>query len=274
MLLPRILTALVGIPVVIFAIHLGGAVYAAFIGAVIILSLYEYSLIIRMGKKPINTISLFIFGILMAAVATLSYPGFGRSDLLVPLAINITILGLFIFELFTKNRSLERISFTFLGVFFIPWTLAHMISIRNIATPGMAEYGEYLTIMLFVTVWTCDSAAYFTGRFLGKHKLCEEVSPKKTWEGAVGGFVFAVLVSLLMRKIFLSGEMSAMCALWLGAAAGIVGQMSDLAESVVKRSVGAKDSSNLLPGHGGVLDRFDSYLLLAPVYYYLAVLAK
>ncbi|MCQ2411311.1 MAG: phosphatidate cytidylyltransferase, partial [Elusimicrobiaceae bacterium] len=98
-----------------------------------------------------------------------------------------------------------------------------------------------------------------------------EVSPKKTWEGAGGGTLLAVGAAALMQHLFLSGCFSVITSLWLGLLVAAVGQISDLAESVLKRSAGVKDSSNLLPGHGGFLDRFDSYLLLAPLFYYVVL---
>ena len=110
---------------------------------------------------------------------------------------------------------------------------------------------------------------------LGKkiEKANKEVSPKKTWEGAIGGTLLALGGAVVMRNLFLSSLLSIPAALWLGLLVAVVGQISDLAESVIKRSTGVKDSSNLLPGHGGFLDRFDSYLLLAPVFYYVVVYA-
>ncbi|MGB2579186.1 phosphatidate cytidylyltransferase [Elusimicrobium simillimum] len=265
MLLPRIITAVIGIPLIIAAIHMGGLVYMAFVGCVIALCLYEYGLIMKAGRKPVHLFSLVFFGIIMAAVAIV-----GRGvvpvalpDNLYPFTISVVILGIMFVEVITPNRSLERVAFTFFGVFFVPWTLAHLINIRDIPT-----YGEYLTLFMLITVWICDSMAYFVGRAIGKHKMNKEVSPKKSWEGAVGGTLFAVLAAIGLRALFLPTLMTVWQAAVLGLIIAIVGQVSDLSESIIKRSTGVKDSSNLLPGHGGFLDRFDSYLLLAPVFYY------
>ena len=256
MLLPRILTALIGIPVVLAAIHFGGVVYMAFVGCVILLCLYEYGLALTAGKKPVHPVSLMLFGLLMAVVAILGraeISGFSLPDNLYPLSVSIVIFGVLFIEVLTPKRSWERVCNTFTGVFLIPWSLAHLINLRAIPT-----YGEYLTIFMMVTVWISDSGAYFCGRFLGRHKLNQEVSPKKTWEGSVGGTILAV-----------GGAVKE--AVTMGLLIAVVGQVSDLAESVLKRSTGVKDSSNLLPGHGGFLDRFDSYLLLAPLFYYIVL---
>ena len=235
MLLPRIITALIGVPVVLAAIHFGGAIYMAFVGCVILFCLYEYGLVLTAGKKPVHMPALVLFGLLMAAVA---------------------IVG----------RMPSRVCNTFTGVFFMPWALAHLINLRDIP-----QYGEYLTLFMIITVWVSDTGAYFCGRLLGRHKLNVEVSPKKTWEGAVGGTLLAVGAAVLMAHLFLSNTLSVKTAVILGLLIAIVGQVSDLAESVIKRSTGVKDSSNLLPGHGGFLDRFDSYLLLAPLFYYVVL---
>ncbi|MDD2772599.1 MAG: phosphatidate cytidylyltransferase, partial [Elusimicrobiales bacterium] len=253
---------------VLAAIHLGGAPYLAFIALVIALALYEYGLILWTGGRKVQRIPLVVFGLFMALIAVLERIPLNQpqADHLLPLAINAVILGVVLWEVFSPGRSLERLAFTFFGVFFIPWSLAHLVNIRDIRPNG-----EYLTYMLFITVWCADTAAYFAGKTWGRHKLAEEISPKKTWEGALAGFVCAIVLSLVIRGLLMPDMMSVPLALALGALAGTVGQLSDLAESIIKRSVGVKDSSSLLPGHGGVLDRFDSYLLLAPVYYYTAL---
>lgn len=269
MLLPRILTALIGVPVILAAIHFGGVIYMAFVGAVILLCLYEYGLVLTAGKKPVNMPSLLIFGLLMAVVAILGRTPAEMLDLpdnLYPFSISVVIFGTLLVEVLTTKRSWDRVCNTFTGVFLIPWSLAHLINLRDIPT-----YGEYLTLFMIITVWVCDTGAYFSGRFFGRHKLNREVSPKKTWEGAIGGTLLAIGAAVLMRHLFLSTFFSVQESIWLGLLVAVVGQVSDLAESVIKRSTGVKDSSNLLPGHGGFLDRFDSYLLLAPLFYYVVL---
>ena len=256
MLLPRILTALVGIPLIIAAIHLGGIVYMAFVGCVILLCLYEYSLVLTAGKRPVHTLSLMVWGTVMAAVALLgrTHPeGLTLPDNLYPFTISTVLVGVLFLEVITPKRSWERACNTFMGVFLIPWSLAHLINIRDIPT-----YGEYLTLFMMITVWVSDTGAYFSGRFLGKHKLNTEVSPKKTWEGAIGGTLLAVGGAVVMRNLFLSTLLTVQTAIWLGLLVAVIGQISDLAESVIKRSTGVKDSS---------------HLLLAPVFYYVVLYA-
>ena len=122
-------------------------------------------------------------------------------------------------------------------------------------------------VSVFASVWVCDSAAYFVGRALGKHPLFKRVSPNKTWEGAIGGFVGAVAVFTVARFIALP-YLSVVQAIVCGALIGLFGQVGDLVESLLKRSAGVKDSSALIPGHGGVLDRFDSLMFVAPLLFF------
>ena len=266
MLLPRILTALVGLPLVIAAVHFGGIFYMAFIAAIIILCVYEYGLMLLTSGKPVSRVSLTIFSVIMTLAAVLGrlpsmeeYPSNLNSFF-----IALTVVGIFLVEILTPKRSLERVANTFLGVFLIPWTLAHLINIRM-----TDPYGEFFTYIIFFTVWATDIAAYFVGTALGKHRLNEEVSPKKSWEGAIAGAIVGVLTALLCWNLFFPWYITWVTAAALGLLITFLGQLSDLAESLIKRSAGVKDSSSILPGHGGILDRFDSYLLIAPVLYYV-----
>ncbi|NLO92474.1 MAG: phosphatidate cytidylyltransferase [Elusimicrobia bacterium] len=264
MLLPRVLTAVVGIPVVIGAIHLGGLVYAVFMAGITLLCLYEYGLILWLGGKPVQRVPLAVLGAAMWLAAVLSRQSCaaGMPDGILPMAVTFTVFGVALWELLFPGRSLERMALTLFGIFFVPWTLAYMVNIREL------PLGEYYTVMLFVSVWVGDTAAYFAGKRWGKAKLLEAVSPKKTWVGAIAGFIGAVITTIALKNMLIPQSMGGLEAAFLGAVAGVAGQASDLAESVLKRSSGVKDSSALLPGHGGVLDRFDSYLLLAPLYYF------
>lgn len=266
MLLPRVLTAVVGIPAIVLFVHIGGLPYSAFVFTIIALSLYEYCLLMRMGSKPVQGLTLFALG--LALPAALCFDRFSAAqaggDNFAGTVITLAVVAPLIYEIFSEKKYLERIGFTLLGVFMISWCLFHLIALRDVRPDG-----EALTFMLLVTVWVMDTAAYGFGRWAGKRQL-STISPKKTWEGAMAGFVSAVLMTLLCR-FFMSEPVSVPFAVAAGVLIGVFGQLSDIAESMLKRAAGAKDSSNLLPGHGGVLDRFDSYIFLAPAVYYLTV---
>ena len=137
-----------------------------------------------------------------------------------------------------------------------------MILLRNIN-----EAGRGLTFFLLVTVWICDTAAYLFGKRFGRHKLRPTISPAKTIEGTIAGIVFGTLGALGVWSLFLQEILSLPHALILGILLSIVGQLSDLSESIIKRSADVKDSGHLIPGHGGLLDRCDSLIFSAPALY-------
>lgn len=179
-------------------------------------------------------------------------------------------LILFIIELFRKkDHPFINVSFTLTGIFYI----AIPFSILNfLLNPGFVpgEYHPGILIGFFVILWTYDTFAYLTGMLLGRHRLFERISPKKSWEGAVGGMVFGMLAAWVVAEltreydlVILAGEALIIV---------IFGTFGDLVESLLKRSLNIKDSGKILPGHGGLLDRFDAVLFAAPavfVYYLL-----
>lgn len=269
MLLPRVLTAVVGIPVVALLIHLGNLPYAAFVFTIIVLALYEYHILMKIGGKPVQGPTLFAMGLLLPAALFFDQSTFAQAggDNFSGSAVTLAVMAALVYEILSPKKYLERVGFTLLGLFMISWCLVHLISLRNIRPDG-----EALTFMLIVTVWVMDTAAYAFGRLFGRRTLTA-VSPKKTWEGAIAGFASAILMTLLFRAL-MRYSVSAVYAVAAGVLIGVFGQLSDIAESMIKRAAGVKDSSSLLPGHGGILDRFDSYIFLAPVIYYLTVYAR
>ena len=269
MLLPRILTAIIGVPLVLAAIHIGNLPYMFFIFTIIALSLYEYSVLMKLGQKPVQNSVLFIFGLLIPLAFILdsySQNMFGGNNFAICIFTAAFIVSVIV-EIFSSKKYLERIAFTLFGIVLISWNLSYLMGIRNINPDG-----EGLTFIIIISVWIMDTAAYAGGRMFGKRRL-SSISPKKTWEGAIAGFITAI-ASVLLVRLFLKDSVPVPMALGIGLLIGIIAQMSDLAESMIKRAVGVKDSSNLLPGHGGILDRFDSYIFLAPAIYYFVILIR
>ncbi|MBI4056959.1 MAG: phosphatidate cytidylyltransferase [Elusimicrobia bacterium] len=256
MLLPRILTALIGIPLMLFLIHQGSIPFLVFVMGIIFLSLYEYRIVLICGGKEVQKY-LVLGGGVFLALGTLN------KNLFSPLLI-LLITCSFVGEMLRNNRSLERIAMSLLGTLLIGWTLSHLFLLRN-----LRPYGESLTYLLVFCIWIMDSVAYFAGSWIGRKKLAPSLSPGKSWEGAMAGFLGAVGTSYGFCFLFLHGIYSGWAALAMGSLIGIFGQISDLAESMIKRSSGVKDSGYLLPGHGGILDRFDSFLLTTPLLYYM-----
>ncbi len=141
------------------------------------------------------------------------------------------------------------------------------VSVPDEVASTVYRWGGMTVLTVFGSIWVCDSAAYFVGRAFGRHKLFERVSPNKTWEGAFAGFTGAVLAFVAGKTLFLP-YLSLAEAVLCGVLVGTFGQMGDLVESLLKRDAGVKDSSGLIPGHGGVLDRFDSLLFVSPVLFF------
>jgi phosphatidate cytidylyltransferase len=258
MLLPRVLTAVVGIPLLLFLIHSGGLAFSAFVVAVSALSLYEYGVILTIGRRPTQRVNAIVGGCALALTLALG----GPLDMALSAVVGLVVLQ----EMFSAEHSLDRVATTLLGALFLGFLPAHLALIRD-----LRPFGERLTFMYFVAVWIMDTSAYAVGRSWGSRALAPTLSPKKTWEGAVAGFAAAVAVVLGFRAAT-PGMLTLPRALAAGFLIGVGGQLSDLAESLVKRAVGAKDSGALLPGHGGVMDRFDSFILSAPALYYCLVL--
>jgi len=146
-----------------------------------------------------------------------------------------------------------------------PATLMSSLSYLAYLSPGETAFNHSLVISLFILIWTNDTLAYLTGKRLGKHKLFPRVSPRKSWEGLAGGFLATLLVAFLLYH--LNENMTPLHWLILATLVTIAGTLGDLCESCLKRSAGIKDSGSLIPGHGGMLDRFDAALFVFPIAY-------
>jgi phosphatidate cytidylyltransferase len=263
----RTAVAAVGIPVVLGSLYYGGIALFIFVNIVQAVSLWELAGLSR--KKGFTPLRMLPVCALVTLNADLT---FRHGKDLLPIAMALFFM-IAIVELFRgKPHSIANASVSvFSGVYLACFSF--LIPLRNLPFPEAARVmtGGRLLWMLFTTVWVCDTAAYFFGVWFGSHRLFSRVSPKKTWEGAGAGFVFAVGFAWFFRVFWLP-EISVSSAIWLGCIIGIFAQVGDLFESLLKRDAEVKDTANLLPGHGGMLDRFDSLIFLAPlVYWYFAL---
>lgn len=186
-------------------------------------------------------------------------------------AIAITVLGTGLYYLF-RFRDMasvaQRFGFSIAGIVYTGFCFTFLALVRR----DTGKVGADIIILILGLAWVADTGAYFAGRFLGNSKLYPAVSPKKTWAGAVGGLAGSLLAAVLM-KIFRLKFLTWLDVALIAIPAGMLGQMGDLAESMIKRSVGVKDSGALLPGHGGMLDRIDAVLFIAPYVYIYLMLA-
>jgi phosphatidate cytidylyltransferase len=262
----RVAVGAVLIPIVLAVTYAGGLLYAIFVALLAALGAYEFTaMATRAGWHPGR-----ILGVAGASVICLSFH-FGAGAL--PGAVMSAVLVIILVERLTgstREHYFADVASTFLATVYCGWLLGHFIWLRNpgprlaeAVGGGALEAGTAAVYLVLVITWTYDSVAYLVGSLLGKHKLIPRISPSKTVEGLVGGLVGCAVAGLVCRGTFApflsSGE-----AVVLGLALGVVAQVGDVAESMLKRSTGAKDSSNLIPGHGGFLDRFDSLLFTGP----------
>lgn len=239
----------------------------SFVNLLIFLGLCEFSLILRHKNICISQIVLVLLGITIG----ISTYFFGDSFILMLLLFGVIISGLFQLTRKKFNSAVENISSFILGLIYVAVFFSFLILIREFPQKLGLEYrvGGLWIIFLFLCLWLSDTLAYFVGAPLGKHKILPVISPKKSWEGAVGGLAGAILAAFLTKSIFLK-EVPLSHLLSLSVLISIFGQVGDFVESSFKRSADLKDSSNIIPGHGGILDRFDSLLFSAPlVYFYL-----
>jgi phosphatidate cytidylyltransferase len=229
------------------------------------MSLLEfYRLFDSENAKPQKALGIVIN--LIIFLPTLIQNIFQMGFNLLPLVIILPFV-VFIRELFLKNeKPLYNIGSTLLGNIYIsiPLFCFYLISFQ-----GLIENYQYVCILGYLFIlWMNDIGGYFIGKYFGKHKLFERISPKKTWEGFFGGAVFALLMSWIVFRYF--GNLSLSVWMTIGVIIIIFGSLGDLVESMFKRSVQLKDSGTVLPGHGGFLDRFDGLFISAPfVYFYL-----
>lgn len=264
----RILTALLGVPLVVGLTYLGGWYFGVLVLLVALVGQWEvYQLMGRGGMAPLKGVGLVLGGLL------------GLSPLFpatLPLAIGGILLVLAASPFLAPDPPpFQRLGSTVLGLLYPTGLLIALTHLRLARGPTVGDQEAfYLTLSVFVLIWITDTLAYVVGRTVGAHALAPRISPKKTWEGTLGGAIGAVLAAVAL-KLSVLGFLAWVHVLMLALVCGVIGQLGDLAESGMKRSVDAKDSGALLPGHGGVLDRFDAMILAAPcVTLYLKYLAR
>lgn len=258
LLAQRIISALVGIPLVVIAVWFGGIPLILLTGLIIVLGLKEMTgMLAKLGLKP----SLWLAvtgGLIMTAGAYLykeGYPG--------PTITIILFMHLLATVALYPRYSLLDSAGTMMGTMYVG-LLNYFYLLR------MLPDGWIWLIFTLTATWTTDTAAYFVGMAFGRRRIAPTLSPKKTLEGAVGGFAGSILVAGVFSYIYTFLPVSKV--LLLGLSLGAAAQVGDLLESAFKRQAGVKDSSDLIPGHGGILDRIDSTLFTAPLVYYFVLL--
>ncbi len=258
--LRRILTALVAAPVVLGLAYLGGWPFVALVAAIGLVGQAElYGMARASGAAPSRTGGLVLGASVVVILARPSLWPIAASWL-----VTVAVLAPFILP---QDDFLTSLSVTLAGAVYPTGLLGSLVLLRTARSATVdAEMAFWLVVLTFLLVWATDVFAYYVGRGLGERPLAPAISPNKTWEGTLGGFGAAVVVAVLLKLTVLN------LLAWphMGAIAligGGVSQIGDLMESQLKRSTGAEDASTILPGHGGVLDRFDAMLVAAPLIY-------
>lgn len=252
----RILTALIGVPLFVGLTWLGGWPFVAFIGVIALAGQKEaFALFAGESAVPGNLMAF------LAALSMIVSPAWGPALWLVA-PLGIGSLAWFLVRA-PGGQPSATLGGAVTGLVYPAAFLACLVLIR--IPPAPVIWDPFVVTMgLVLLIWTGDTAAYYAGRTFGKHKLAPSLSPKKTWEGAIGGGVGAMAVALLLASVW-SGGLAMPHWLVLAGIVGTFGPLGDLFESALKRAAGAKDSASILPGHGGVLDRFDALAFVAPL---------
>lgn len=268
----RVLFALVGAPLTIALIYFGGWILATALGIVAALGAWELFRMAReAGHEPLDNA-----GIVLAATIPLmvhaTYLGVFRITVTVGVLFFLALTAGVIWARGTQRKPMVSLALTVTGVIY-PALVTYMYPIRYHDYAVTALAGTVLVMLPIALTWATDTGAYFFGRTFGRHKLIPSVSPGKTVEGAIGGVVLAVIAAWLYVT-FLLRPVAQLSMLPIGLTVfailvSVIAQIGDLAESLFKRDTGVKDSSTLLPGHGGILDRFDSLLFVLPSAYVL-----
>jgi len=261
----RLIAAAVFLPCLFIIAHRGGIFYLILVDAVIVLGLFEfYRMMEAKGLRPYKWIGVLSGG-------ALPWYLFYRQGVYANVLLTLTFLAVMIAELIRKDKghAVYHISVTIFGVLYISWLGSHLMLLRELPIMAGLDYsvGFTFVIIAFTLTWCCDTGAYTFGKIFGRTKLFPSVSPGKTVEGAVGGTILSI-AGILALGLVLDLPMGTTEAVILAIAASVTGQLGDLVESMIKRDAKIKDSSTTIPGHGGILDRFDSLLFTAPLIYY------
>ncbi|MDR0821451.1 MAG: phosphatidate cytidylyltransferase [Oscillospiraceae bacterium] len=268
----RILTAVIAIPLGVLVILLDYMpLYVAFFSAVSLISVYELLIASKYtGNKLLSVVSI----VFAAATPTIFIIPVLHKHLV--WLFSTFVLFLFIILLFKHDRiQFEQLSLCAFISIAIPLAYSSFLFLRE----TFPQHGQFLMLFILITTWMADAGAYFVGTFIGKHPFAPKISPKKTWEGFIGGIVIGTLSGVATAFVYLlidtqlnghaTFEINIPYICVISAVMTILAVVGDLSASIIKRQCSVKDFGNLMPGHGGVLDRFDSVLFVAPFVYQL-----
>lgn len=259
MIRKRVLSALVLLPLIFLVIWFGGPAYSLSVAAFAALGALEFYGMMGLSRRHPLTLFGLVWVLLFILVAHFEE---SYTAPLLTSAVAFSLIWL-LFRSPVKDAATNWV-WVLAGIIYIGWLMSHFIPLREL------EGGREWVLFVVLATFAADTAAFFIGRAWGRHSLAAKISSGKTWEGAVGGFLGAIAVSLIL-VLLLGLSIPYWQTVILGALIGIVAPLGDLAESMLKRSTGLKDSGTLIPGHGGLLDRLDSILFTVVVVYYYVI---
>jgi phosphatidate cytidylyltransferase len=259
--LKRIITGLVALPFLIYLIAKGGLPFFVLVLIAALLALWEYLKIVY--AVPARPVLSLLSGLAMIMAVLILWAAFrARFDLIILiLAADVILAGVIATAEYSRDKAiLDAVVKQVTGLLYVPVLLAHILLLRN------GGDGMIWVFLLICLVFSNDIGAFYTGTFLGRHKLCPSVSPGKTIEGSLGGLTACFIVGIAFRLFLLPGLAWGWFLVSILSIA-VAGPVGDLFESIIKRSGNIKDSGSILPGHGGLLDRIDALLFASPVAY-------
>jgi phosphatidate cytidylyltransferase len=273
-MLKRTITSVVLIPVAFYLIlYPGGLPFAVAIGIITVLGVLEfYGGVRKLGARPVEWA-----GVAASALFVVSMRTYQRSTIgaVLPAVITGLLIISFVVELLRKHRApVVNVGATVFGAVYVGWLLSHLVVLRglhgSLTIRGWdVEAGAAFVLYVFLCTWASDTGAFFIGRAYGRTKIAPKLSPNKTVEGAVAAVICTTLAAVVLGLVL---NIPSGHALLLGLIFGVLSQLGDLSESAIKREIGVKDFGVIVPGHGGILDRFDSMLFTGPAAYYYVTL--
>ena len=271
-MLTRIITGVVGIALAAFVIQTGGALFAGFALVLSILAWFEYARAFHRKGSNLTFLTGILGLFLLWGCAWL-----GNADESMAVTTGIVLIVLLESVLLHGRVSFVDACTSVAGILYLGLPFAHLVMLRGLnpettlaTSLGSFDFGCAMIWVMFIGTWASDTFAYFTGSAIGRHKLCPTISPNKTVEGFLGSVV-GTTAAVAGLGVFFSLPVAEMAG--LGFCISLLATLGDLVESVAKRYTGIKDSGNIIPGHGGVWDRFDSVLFTAPLVYYFVLIS-
>ena len=259
----RLLSGIVLVILALIVIISGGYITLFSLLGISLVGMFELYRVFKLEKTPLAYISY--------AMAVIFYVSQLFGGFIDPMAMVMLflILLMFVYVFTYPKYGAKDVMAIFFGMFYVSVMLSYVYQIR------ILESGVYLAFLIFICSWGCDTCAYCVGVLIGKHKMAPVLSPKKSIEGAVGGVLGTALLTVIYCSIFKAqmglGTKGIVVLAIISAIAGLISMVGDLTASAIKRNYDIKDYGTLIPGHGGIMDRFDSMMITAPIIYYLAV---